>query len=56
VARGGRGQQGALKVLKVDSERVVLLFAIAVTLDQTLGSWYHFTKPIHRFKSVLTAK
>jgi hypothetical protein len=38
------------------SERVVRLFTIEVTLDQTLGNWYHFIKPIHRIKNLLTAK
>jgi hypothetical protein len=32
--------KGALEV--GPSERVVYLFTIEVTLDQTLGNWYHF--------------
>jgi hypothetical protein len=35
------------------SERVVRLFTIEVTLDQTLENWYHFIKPIHRIKNLL---
>jgi hypothetical protein len=38
------------------SERVVLLFTIEVTLDQTLGNWCHFIKPNHRIKNLLTVK
>jgi hypothetical protein len=37
------------------SERDVRSFTIEVTLDQTLGNWYHF-KPIHRIKNLLTVK
>jgi hypothetical protein len=32
------------------------LFTFEVTLDQTLGNLYHFIKPIHRFKNLLTVK
>jgi hypothetical protein len=39
-------RQGALEV--GPSERVVRLFTIEVTLDQILGNWCHFIKPIHR--------
>jgi hypothetical protein len=38
------------------SEHVVHLFTIEVTLDQTLGNWYHFIKPIHRNKNLLIVK
>jgi hypothetical protein len=38
------------------SERVLRLFTIEVTLDRTLGNWYHFIKPIDRFKNLLTIK
>jgi hypothetical protein len=43
--------KGALEV-----DRVVHLLKIEVTLDQTLGNWYHFMKPIHRIKNLLTVK
>jgi hypothetical protein len=33
------------------SECVVSLLTIEVSLDQTLGNWYHFIKPIHRIKN-----
>jgi hypothetical protein len=39
---------GALEV--GPSELTVRLFTIEVTVDQTLGNWYHFIKPIHRIK------
>jgi hypothetical protein len=48
----GKKLQGAVKV--GTSERVVRLFAFGVTLDQTLGNWCHFIKPIHRIKNLLT--
>jgi hypothetical protein len=32
------------------SERVVSLLTIEVTLDQTLGNWYRYIKPIHLIK------
>jgi hypothetical protein len=38
------------------SERVVRLFTIEATSDQTLGNWYHFIKAIHRIKDLLTVK
>jgi hypothetical protein len=38
------------------SERVVRLCTIEVTLDYTVGNWYHFIKPIHRIKNLLTVK
>jgi hypothetical protein len=38
------------------SERTVRLFSIEVTLDQTLGNWYHLMKPIHCIKNLLTVK
>jgi hypothetical protein len=37
-------------------ECVVRLFLIEGSLDQTLGNWYHFIKPIHRIKNLLTVK
>jgi hypothetical protein len=37
-------------------ERIVHLFIVEVTLDQTLGNWYHFIKPIHHIKNLLTVK
>jgi hypothetical protein len=46
--------RGALEV--GPSECVVRLFTIEVTLDQTLGNWYQFIKPIHRIKNLLTLK
>jgi hypothetical protein len=36
------------------SERIFHLFPIEVTLDQTMINWYHFIKPIHRIKNLLT--
>jgi hypothetical protein len=45
---------GALEV--GTSERFVRLFTIEVTLDQALGKWYHFIKPIRRIKNLLTVK
>jgi hypothetical protein len=38
------------------SDRIVLLFTIEVTLDQTLGNRYHFIKPICRIKNLLRLK
>jgi hypothetical protein len=38
------------------SGRVVRLFRIEVTLDQILGNWFHFIKPTHRIKNLLTVK
>jgi hypothetical protein len=35
---------------------LVRLFTIEVTLDKTSGSWYHFMRPIHCIKNVLTVK
>jgi hypothetical protein len=29
---------------------------LEVTLDQTLGNWSHFIKPIHRIENLLTVK
>jgi hypothetical protein len=43
---------GALQV--GPQERVVRLFTIEVTLERTLWNWYHFIKPIHRIKNLLT--
>jgi hypothetical protein len=37
-------------------KRDVPLFMTEVTLDQTLGNWYHFIKPIHHSKNLLTVK
>jgi hypothetical protein len=54
ITYGGAKGQGALKA--GPSERGVLLFTIEVTLNQTLGNWYHFMKPIHRIKHLLTVK
>jgi hypothetical protein len=50
----GKGRQEALEV--GPSDRDVRFFTIEVTLDQTLGNWYHFIKPIHRIKNLLTVK
>jgi hypothetical protein len=33
---------------------VVRLFTIEMTLDQTFENWYHFIKPTHRIKNLLT--
>jgi hypothetical protein len=38
------------------SDRVVLLFTKEVTLYETLGNCYHFIKPIHRIKNLLSVK
>jgi hypothetical protein len=38
------------------SERVVRLFTFDASLDQTLGNWYLFIKPIHRIKNSLRVK
>jgi hypothetical protein len=46
--------QGVLEV--GSSERVVHIFTIEVTFDQTLQNWYHFKKPIHRTENLLTVK
>jgi hypothetical protein len=32
---------------------IVYLFVIEVALDQTLGNWYHFFKPIQHIKNLL---
>lgn len=43
--------------LEVDpSDRFVRLFTIEVPIDQMLGRWYYFIKPIHRINNLLTAK
>jgi hypothetical protein len=47
-----RGKE-ALEVGPLPPERVVRFFTTQVTLDQTLGNWYHFIKPIHRIKNLL---
>jgi hypothetical protein len=31
-------------------------FTIEVALDQTLGNWYHFMKPIHRINNLLIVR
>jgi hypothetical protein len=46
------GGRGALEVGLF--ERDVRVFEIQV--KQTLGDWYHFIKPIHRIKNLLTVK
>jgi hypothetical protein len=48
------GRQGAPEV--GPSERVVRLFTIEVTLDQTLGNWHHFITPIQHIINLLTVK
>jgi hypothetical protein len=50
----GKGWQGTLDV--DPSEGTVRLFTIEVTSDQTLGNWYHVTKPIHGIKNLVTVK
>jgi hypothetical protein len=50
----GRSEAGGLEV--GPSERVLRLFTIEVTLDQTLGNWCHLIKPILRIKDLLTVK
>jgi hypothetical protein len=40
----------------VPSGGVFLLFTIEAISRQTLGNWYHFIKPIHRIKNLLTVK
>jgi hypothetical protein len=37
-------------------ESVFHLFTIEVTLDRTLGNWYHLIKSNHCFKNLLTVK
>jgi hypothetical protein len=32
------------------------LFTIEATLDETFGNWYHFIKPTHRIRNLLTVK
>jgi hypothetical protein len=55
VPKGGStAPLGALEV--GPSERIFRLFTVEVTLDQTLGNWYHFIKPINRIKNLLTVK
>jgi hypothetical protein len=49
-----KGWQGALEV--GTSGRTIRLFTIEVTLDETMGNWYHFIKPILRIKNLLTMK
>jgi hypothetical protein len=44
-------------VLKVGPSKCdVRLFMTEVTSDQTLGNWYHFIKPSHHIKNLLTVK
>jgi hypothetical protein len=38
------------------SERVVRIFAIEITLGQTLGNWHHFIMSIRRIENLLTVK
>jgi hypothetical protein len=55
LPRGALRGKGALEV--GFPERVVRLFMLEVTLDQTLGNWCTFIKPIHhRIKDLLTVK
>jgi hypothetical protein len=54
LPKGALRDRGALEV--GPSEPVVRLFTTEVTLDQTMGNWYHFIKPIHRIKNLLTVK
>jgi hypothetical protein len=49
-----KGQQGALEVGL--SGRIVRLFTIEVTLDQTQENLYHFMKPTDRIKNLLKVK
>jgi hypothetical protein len=37
-------------------ECIIRLFMIEMTLDQTLGNWYHFIKLVHGIKNLLTVK
>jgi hypothetical protein len=48
------GLQEALEV--GPSESYILLFAVEVTLDETLGNWYHLIKPLNHIKNLLTVK
>lgn len=48
------GGKGALEV--GTSKSIAPLFITEVTLDQILGKWYHFIKPIQCIKNLLTAK
>jgi hypothetical protein len=45
---------GALEV--GHSMCTVRLFTIEVTVEQALGNWYHFIKPIHSLKNFLKVK
>jgi hypothetical protein len=54
ITHGAQRGKGALEMGL--SDRVVGLFTIEVTSHQTLGNWYHFIKPIHRIKNLLTVK
>jgi hypothetical protein len=54
---GAKREGGGQGTLGVDpSERVVRLFTTEVTLNQTLGNWYYFIKPIHCIKNLLTVE
>jgi hypothetical protein len=46
-----KGRQGVLEV--GNSNRIVRLFVVAMTLDQILGNWYRFIKPAHRIKNLV---
>jgi hypothetical protein len=42
--------------LEMGSSERVRFFTIEATLDHTLRNWYHFIKPIHRIKNLLTVR
>jgi hypothetical protein len=50
----GKGRQETLEM--GSSERIIRLLSPEVSLDQIMGNWYHFFKPIHRIKNLLTVK
>jgi hypothetical protein len=57
--RGGgglRARSGNGALVLGPTARVLRLFVIEVALDQTLGNWYHFIKPIRRVKNLIIVK
>jgi hypothetical protein len=53
-ALSGKRVAGGLEV--GPSVHIVHLLTIEVTSDETVGNWYHFIKPIHCIKNLLTVK
>jgi hypothetical protein len=56
IGGGGGALRGKGTVTVGPFVGVVRLFATEVTLHQTVANWYHFIKPIHRIKNLLTVK